>query len=234
MKIAIMQPYFCPYIGYWQLINAVDIFVLYDNIQFEKQGWMRRNRILVNGQEKLFTIPIMKDSDYLDVRERRLSDDYLVEAEKILRMISASYKKAPFYETAYPVIEQCFLNRESKNLFEYIYQSIKKICSYLGIETKIIISSQIEMNHDLKNKYRVMEICHKLQADSYINPSGGVDLYSKEEFSEQGIKLQFLKAKLSSYQQFSKEFVPALSIIDLMMFLSKEELQKQLLEYDLL
>lgn len=230
MKLAIMQPYLFPYIGYWQLINAVDKFVVYDNIQFEKNGWMRRNRILVNGQVKMFTIPIQKASDFLDVNERILSAGYLEEAKKILRMIKNSYGKAPYFGDVFPVLEECFLY-ENLNLFSYIYNSIQKVCAYLDIHTEIVVSSELKMDHELKGKQRVMATCHFMGADTYINPIGGMELYKKEEFRESGIDLRFLKADLTAYKQISEGFVQGLSIIDLMMMLSKTELRKQLTEY---
>lgn len=116
-KVAIMQPYFLPYIGYWQLINAVDEFVIYDNIEYTKRGWFNRNRILENDHDRLFTVPVKKDSDYLNVDERRIGDDATKENTRTLRIIQANYKKAPYYGEIYPLIEKCLLSSEI-NLFE--------------------------------------------------------------------------------------------------------------------
>ena len=233
MKLAIMQPYLFPYIGYWQLINAVDKFVIYDNIQYEKNGWMRRNRILVNGTDKLFSVPVAKGSDYVDVRERRIAEDYLQETNKILRLIRNNYGKMPFFGDVYPMLEKCF-NYKSVNLFEYIYHSVQSVCDYLGISTEIIVSSTLNIDDSFKREYRVIETCKCMRADTYINPIGGMDLYSKEQFLEQGIHLQFLKANLTKYEQNAKEFVPALSIIDMLMRMSKDELKCQLEDFSIL
>ena len=233
MKIAIMQPYLFPYIGYWQLISVVDKFVIYDNVQYEKSGWMRRNRILVNGKDKLFCVPIAKGSDYADVRERKVADDYLTQIGKELRTIKASYCKKPYFEQIYPLVEQCF-NYQSKNLFDYIYYSVNKVCEYLRIDTEIVISSTLEVDDSFRREYRVIETCKQLGADTYINPCGGMSLYSKEQFAESGIRLQFLKSNLTPYHQGDMEFVPALSIIDMMMNISGEEIQYQLNDFILL
>jgi hypothetical protein len=233
MKIGIMQPYFFSYIGYWQLINTVDKFVIYDNIQFTKKSWIRRNRILLNGKDKLFTLPIKKDSDYLDVSERYLSETFPKKREKLLNQIKMAYKKAPQFSTVFPIIEEC-INYNNDNLFEYIYHSIVKVLEYLDIDTEIIISSSIDIDHSLQNKYRVIETCKVLGGDTYINPIGGMELYDKEEFSQNGIELKFLQTDNFKYKQYDNSFVPNLSIIDVMMFNSIEEVKKMLEKYELL
>lgn len=234
MKTGIMQPYFLPYIGYWQLLNAVDKFVVYDNIQFTTKSWIRRNRILENTKDALFTIPLKSDSDYLDIRDRFVSDQYFnKDSGKIIRKIKDAYRKAPYFDEAMPVIEKCFLYQE-KNLFKFIFNSIKIISEYLGITTEIIVSSQIEMDHSLKSQERVLEICRKLSTTVYINPIGGLELYDSESFKFNGIDLKFIKSKNVEYKQFDNEFVPNLSIIDVMMFNSSDEVKKMLNMYELI
>lgn len=230
MKVGIMQPYFFPYIGYWQLINAVDKFVVYDNIEFTKKSWIRRNRILVNSQDKLFTLPIKKASDYLDVRERYLSETFPEEGEKLLNQIKISYNKSPQFNTVFPIIEKC-IRFDNRNLFEYIYHSILTVLNYLEISTEIIISSSIVMDHSLRNKYRVIETCKKLGGDVYINLIGGMEMYEKEEFRENSIELKFLHTDEFEYKQYDNPFIPNLSIIDVMMFNSKEEINEILSMY---
>lgn len=232
MKLAIMQPYLFPYIGYFQLINAVDKFVIYDDIKYTKKGWINRNRILVNGKDKLFTIPLKKDSDYLDIYERKLSDNSPAEIKKILNKIEASYKKAPYYREIYPIITDCLLHEEN-NLFDYIYYSIKKIKTYLNIKTKLIISSKIGIKKRLKGEAKVISICKRLKSTHYINAIGGVKLYDKENFLKENIKLNFIKSNVIEYKQFNNIFIPSLSIIDVMMFNSKKEITKMLNDYTL-
>ena len=233
MKIGIMQPYFFPYIGYWQLINEVDKFVVYDNIKFTKKSWIRRNRILVDGKEKLFSLPLKNDSDYLDIRERFLSHTYLEERKSLLNRIKIYYKNAPQFAFAYPVITECF-DFDNDNLFEYILNSIVKVMKYLNINTEIIISSSIDMDHSLKNKYRVMAICKVLGGDVYVNPIGGLELYDKNEFYKNGIDLKFIRSNEFEYKQFDNTFVPNLSIIDVMMFNNPKVINQMLGAYELL
>lgn len=233
MTIAIMQPYLFPYIGYWQLIHAVDIFVIYDNIEFTKKGWFNRNNILIHGENTLFTVPIKKDSDFLDVRDRRLSENSEKEIKKIISQIEHSYKKAPYFDEVFPMIKDIF-NLKEKNLFSYIYHSVHEICKYLEIDTKIIISSTLDIDHELKAEEKVMAINKTLHADNYINAIGGLELYNRDKFSAEGINLNFLKPDLIEYKQFDNEFIPCLSIIDIMMFNSKDEIQKMLSRYVLI
>ena len=227
MKLAIMQPYFMPYIGYFQLINAVDVFVVYDNIQFTKKGWFHRNRILVNGRDKMFSVPLKKDSDYLYVAQRELADSFDNESKKIIRKIKAAYQTAPYYKEVMPLVEECF-QHGSGNLFDFIHISLKLLTQFLQIDTKIIISSAIDIDHTLKSQDKVLAICKNLNTDIYINAIGGQDLYVAEAFRNKGIELRFLKTKPVEYKQFDNEFVPWLSIIDVMMFNLKEEIIKML------
>lgn len=233
MRLAIMQPYFMPYIGYFQLINSVDKFVIYDNIQYTKKGWINRNRILVNGKDQLVTLSIKKDSDYLNVVDRELSESWNKDKNKMLNVIKAAYSKAPYFEDSYELISQCLNNPES-NLFRFIYDSIILINGYLDIKTPVIISSTINTNHTLKSQDKVLSLCKSQNADVYINSIGGVSLYDKETFKRHEIELNFIKSNPIQYKQFNNEFVPWLSIIDVLMFNSKEEIKKYLTNYILI
>lgn len=234
MKVAIMQPYFLPYIGYWQLINAVDKFVVYDNIKYVKRSWINRNRILLNGRENLFSLPLKRDSDYLDIVKRELSPSFEIERWKILRKIEESYKNAPYFDNAYPVIAECLLFSD-RNLFSYIHHSINQIKAYLGINTDIIVSSTIDMDHSLRGQDRVITTCKKLSARTYINSIGGIELYDKNIFAKHGIEILFILSKPMEYEQYDNHpFVPWLSIVDVMMFNSQETIQELLDAYDLI
>lgn len=208
-------------------MSLVEEFVIYDNIEFTKRGWINRNRILVNGNDLTITVPLKKDSDYLDICERRLADTWITERKKMLNRITESYRKAPYFEIAFPAIEKSVLY-EDYNLFSFIHNSITLVNEYLEIPTKIVIASTILIDHRLKSERKVIEICKSQQAEKYINPIGGMELYSKDNFKQQGIDLQFLKPGDISYKQFKNEFVPWLSIIDVMMFNSKYEIRKLL------
>jgi len=231
--IAIMQPYFCPYIGYFQLINAVDEFVVYDNIEFSKKGWMRRNRFLMNGAEKLFSLPVRKDSDYLDVCQRYLGDDSLKDRRKTLAQIRNAYQKAPFLADVFPLLEDIFLHDEL-NLFKFLFHSLSRICSHLDLRTRFVVSSDVDIDHDLKAQDKVIAICKSQGASRYVNAVGGVDLYDKAEFAEHGIALSFIKSNPIEYRQFDKDFVPWLSIIDVLMFNDTEAVNKHLNDYVLI
>jgi hypothetical protein len=233
MIVGIMQPYFMPYIGYFQLINSVDEFVIYDNIQYTKKGFINRNRILSNGTDQLFSLSLKKDSDYLNVVERELSGLWEKDKNKILNTIKSSYSKAPYFEESFDLISKC-LNNSEVNLFRFIYDSIVLVNEYLDIKTKVIISSTIDIDHTLKSQDKVLAICKERNATQYINSIGGVELYNKEIFKQNNIELNFIKSNLIQYKQFNNEFIPWLSIIDVLMFNSKEEINKYLNEYTLI
>lgn len=230
MKLGIMQPYFFPYIGYWQLINAVDTFVVYDNIQFTKKGWIHRNRILVNGKDSLFSLPLQKGSDFLDIRERHISPTWIIERGKILRRIESSYKKAPFFSETIELVERC-MNHNTSNLFDFLLFSLENTMLHLGLRKPTIISSSINMDHTLKSQERVIEICKKIGANFYINPIGGKQLYNSDTFKNNLIELRFIKRGNISYQQLKGNFIPDLSIIDVLMFNGRHETKRYLEDY---
>lgn len=215
MKLGIMQPYFLPYIGYFQLIAAVDKFVLYDNIKYTKKGWINRNRFLQNGQDAMFSLSLKKDSDTLNVCERDLAADF--DREKLLNQLKNAYRRAPYFGQTFPLIEQILRYPES-NLFLFLHNSIVQICAYLGITTKIIVSSEVPIDHHLQAQDKVLALCEALDATTYVNAIGGVELYSKEAFQEKGIELKFIQSKPFDYMQFGDTFVPWLSFVDVMMF----------------
>ena len=233
MKLGIMQPYLFPYIGYFQLINAVDKFVVYDNIQFSKKGWINRNRILVNGKDEYFTIPLKKDSDFLNIDQRTLAPAFATEKDKLLRRITESYRKAPYFEQVFPLVKE-IISQEEDNLFRFIRRSLLAVCESLGIKTEIVVSSAIPIDHELRSQDKVLTICKAMNAYHYINPAGGMDLYSKDVFKQHHIELHFLESKAIEYRQFSDEFVPWLSIIDVMMFNSGDQIKEKLNAYNLI
>lgn len=232
-RVAIMQPYFLPYIGYFQLIKSVDEFILYDNIQYTKKGWINRNRILVNGSDRLITLPVKKDSDYLNVVDREISDTWNTDRKSLLNLIKSSYSKAPYFKETYELLEEC-LAVEHTNLFEFIHQTLLKINRYVGIETPVTISSTISIDHSLKSEEKVLSLCKAVGATMYINAIGGQHLYSKDRFAAHKIQLQFIKSDTIQYSQFSSNFVPWLSIVDVLMFNSKQDITRYLNSYTLI
>lgn len=210
-----MQPYFLPYIGYFHLLASVDQFILYDNIKYTKKGWINRNRLLVNGTDAMFSLPLKKDSDALNVVQRELAEDF--DRTKLLNQFRGAYGGAPWFEQNYPLLNR-IVRHEDQNLFRYIHHSIVRLCEHLGIKTEIRISSEIAIDNELKGPNKVLAFCKAVGADTYINAIGGVDLYDRADFRSQGINLQFLKAKPFEYVQFGAPFVPWLSIVDVLMF----------------
>jgi len=215
MRLAIMQPYFFPYIGYFQLIAAVDQFVVYDKIKYTKKGWINRNRMLQNGKDVMFTLPLKNDSDYLDVCERELAVGF--KRDKMLNQFKAAYRRAPYFSQTFPLLEQ-IMRYDDTNLFSFLHNSIVKTCTHLGIATEIRISSDIAIDHELKNQDKVLALCEAVGASTYVNAIGGIDLYSIEAFRGKGIDLKFINSTQFEYPQLGDTFVPWLSIIDVMMF----------------
>lgn len=232
MKLGIMQPYFMPYIGYYQLIAAVDKFIVYDNIKYTKKGWINRNRLLVNGRDEFFTLPLRGGSDSLDIRDRELAVDF--DRDKLLNQLRGAYLRAPYFENTLLLIER-IVRYEDTNLFNFLLNSIDKTCTHLGISTSIQVSSNLAIDHELKGQNKVLAICDEVRASTYINSFGGQELYSKENFMERGLNLKFIKAKPLEYPQFGNQFVPWLSIIDVMMFNPIETVRTAIAKnYDLL
>lgn len=227
MKIGIMQPYFLPYIGYFQLMNKVDEFVVYDNIEYTKKGWINRNRILMNGRDAYVSLPLKKASDYSQIRDRVLAESWPSERISLLNKISSAYQKAPHYASVYPVIEE-IVKFEDANLFAFIFHSLEQIKAYLAISTPLVVSSTLPIDHKLKAADKVLAICQARGADIYINPIGGTELYDENEFAAQNIDLRFLKTSTIKYKQFDDNFVPLLSILDVMMFNTKDTITEYL------
>ena len=232
MKIGIMQPYFFPYISYFQLINMVDRYVIYDNACFANNKWGIRNRILINGAPGFFRVKTLKASQNHKFNEIKVSND-IAAKEKNIHTLKCAYGKAPYFSDVMPLMEQ-FLMADYDNLSECNVASNRLVCDYLGIKTEILLMSELDCQSDLKKQYRIFEICRGLDCNEYINSIGGTELYDFEEFRQNGVELAFLQADDISYPQFGGEFVPDLSIIDVMMFNSVLEIQNMLNRYTLI
>lgn len=210
-----MQPYFMPYIGYFQLIAAVDTFIVYDNIKYTKKGWINRNRLLQNGKDMMFSLPLKSGSDSLDIYDRELAADF--NRDKLLNQFKGSYRRAPYFGQTFPLIEQ-IVRYEDANLFRFLHHSLVKTCEHLGITTEIRVSSEVAIDHGLMGQDKVIALCEATGATTYINAIGGTELYSKEAFRGRGIELKFIKSLPFEYVQLGDGFVPWLSIVDVMMF----------------
>lgn len=233
-KVAVMQPYTFPYLGYFQLINAVDTFVFYDDVDFIKKGWINRNKILVSGQAKLITIPCLKISQNKKINEIKLADNPKA-LSKIFKTIQHAYSKAPFFDETLPIVEAMLTSFQHENIGSFAAKSVTEVCKYLDITTEFKFSSKdFTDNIALNRSDRLIDITKKLDAHTYINPiAGGERLYDKNYFAQQGIQLEYFKPHLQEYPQLGKQFVGGLSIIDVMMFNSKEELKILLTNYEL-
>lgn len=227
-----MQPYFMPYLGYFQLIDAVDKFIIYDDVNFINKGWINRNAILAGGKAQLFTIPLKEASQNRLIKDISLSDDQ-VWKKKLQKSLGQSYQKAPYYEEVFPIIDRV-INYEAENISDLNRNGIFEINKYLGITTTIVPHSDVYSNTHLKGQNRILDICRQENASTYINPSGGMELYDRSVFEETGIHLFFMKAGLPAYQQSNQEFIAGLSIIDVMMYNSIENIHIMLKAYQLM
>lgn len=228
MTIGIMQPYYLPYIGYFQLIAAVDRFVIYDDIQYTKKGWINRNRILQNGKDVFISLPISKHNAYAQVKDIYLAENFDTFSQKQKRMVEAAYRKAPYFETGWKLYNE-LMEYNDKNLFNFIFNSIKKVCTFLNIDTEMVVSSTLNIDKSLHGAERVMATCKALGAETYINPIGGVNLYDSKSFKAKNIFLKFIKTNSIIYNQFDNEFIPFLSILDIVMFNSHEKITSEIL-----
>lgn len=211
-----MQPYVFPYLGYFQLIKAVEVFVIYNDVKFIKKGWINRNRILLNKKEYVFTIPCVRVSQNKQICETNILVDN-TSRRKLIETIRVGYKNAPCFDAVFPMIEKVLLTK-----FDFIDQlaieSLATVCSFLGLKINFKESKSSYDNVDLVGQDRLIDICLAEQIPMYVNPIGGMELYSKEVFKKRGVELMFLKSLPIIYNQYGGEFIPNLSIIDVLMF----------------
>jgi hypothetical protein len=232
MRIAVMQPYLFPYIGYFQLMRAVDKFVVLDDVTFIQRGWINRNRVLVNHRPHTFTIPIERVSQNKLITELNMvqQDGW---RDKLLKTLTFAYKRAPFFESVYPLIERTILF-PGRMLVDFIGNSLFELHCYLGLETGLVKTSRVYNNRNLIGEERILDICRREGGSEYINPIGGTTLYSIHCFAGAGVKLRFLKPGTIRYRQFGVEFVPSLSIIDVLMFNGPRRTAEYLSDYELI
>lgn len=235
MDVSMMQPYLFPYIGYFQMINCSDYFVISDNVQYIKRGWINRNRILLDGHAHMITLPVVQHGAFLKINERYFVNDANNQGKvQMLKTIDHAYRKAPNFKDSYELIERV-LDFSNNNVAAFLNNSLKEICQYIGIKTPILIKSKLNPPAGLDHQDSIIHVCNKLNADRYINAIGGTELYSAQRFRENGLSLKFIKTRESlNYKQFKNNFVQNLSIIDIMMFNSPAEIRELLTEYDLI
>ena len=232
MKLALMQPYFLPYIGYFQLIAAVDTYVVYDDVQFIKNGWINRNRILLNSAAAWITLPVERGHLQDNINQRRFVS-YQQACEKVINQIDAAYRKAPFFREVKPLVKS-LLNLEGDNVADTLRRQLEQLSWHIGLSTRFLNSADLaKQDAGLNGQERVIEICRAMKAREYYNAIGGVTLYDPSSFAQSEITLRFLQPRHQVYKQFDNSFVPHLSIIDVMMFNSPEQVKLMLKEFDL-
>ncbi len=232
MKLGIMQPYFFPYIGYWQLLDCVDAYVVFDDVNFKKRSWITRNRILCDGNEKFINLQVSKASqndlicDTVQIFDRG-------EREKLLQTLNHAYRKAPYKKETLEFLEPLLLS-DKTNLADFLYDIIAVMKDYLGCDTKLYRSSELRDKEHSSAEQGIIDLCLQLGADHYINPIGGTELYDKENFTKNGLKLNFLRTDFDRMRADNLPYISDFSIIDLMMNLPPERVREQLKYFELL
>lgn len=229
MKLGIMQPYFMPYIGYFQLMKAVDKYVVYDDVNYIKGGWANRNHILINGEKEMFTVTLQKASQNKLFNEIVIGDDF----KKLMKTLQMNYSRAINFDQTMVLMER-IISFPNKQLAVFIANSFREILSYLSVETEILMSSEIPKDNSLRGKDKIIQICEILGADTYYNAVGGKNLYEQEEFREHGITLNFVDSLPQVYSQLhTREFVSGLSMVDVLMNNTKDEVNRLLDSFQL-
>ncbi len=225
---AINQPYFFPYIGFFQLLHAVDKYISLEDVNFIPGGWINRNRILINEKASYFTLPIEDASQNKKINETRFLK-YDGWKNDLLKKLRISYSRAPYYTNCYKIVENT-LNTPSDLISDIAFQSILEVCNYIGLRREFGKSTATD---NLKGVYKLIAICKKENATVYVNLPGGKGLYSKEYFTENGIELKFLEPEIEEYKQFGGPFVPGLSILDVLMFNPPDKVLEMISSYKL-
>ena len=227
MRVAAMQPYLFPYLGYYQLAGSVDRWVFADDYMFIKKGYIHRNSILVNGNAYRFTIPIKDQSSF-----RMINEHYAIPPfHNILKLIAQAYAKAPCFSRVFPLVASVLDGRET-NIARMAGASLQAVFDYLGISIQISWSSAIRGHQHLKCQDRALAICETLGASEFVNPIGGLELYDEAAFAARGIRLRFHRMRPVSYRQEDFPFVPNLSMIDVLMHNDSARVISLLREYD--
>lgn len=224
--VAIMQPYLFPYLGYYQLLHYADIFVLYDDVNYIKRGFINRNTLLANGKPQRFTLPVVSGSQNRLIKDVKFTN----ETGKLLKTIRHNYARAPFFHDVFPLIESV-LNQQKRDIAEVCRASLVQVANHLGISLDVRLSSQIDYDRQASSEGKLISICQQLDSKRYVNTIGGQKLYDKCVFGEKGISLSFIHMGDVSYTQGSQPFVANLSFIDVLMWCPKEQVPSLLNQY---
>lgn len=228
MKLAVMQPYLFPYIGYFHLIYAADLFLIYDDVAFIKRGYINRNSVLSGNGITRFTVPVPGASQNKLISDLNFSTDIA----KVLKTIEHSYSKAPFFPAIFPMIRE-ILEYEDRSIAAVCQRSYEVLFFYLGFEKRFLKTSELDYDRTKSAQERLITLCHKFEADCYINAPGGRSLYAKGDFAAQSVDLKFIDSLPVEYRQGNHEFIPNLSVIDALMHCAPEEIVSLLQKYEL-
>lgn len=230
--IAVMQPYLFPYLGYFQLIAAADVFVLGDDLHYVRSGWVNRNRILQNDAARLISFPLKKDRFQLPINQRQLCDTFSDEAERLIRLLTECYHEAPYFAQVMPLVER-LIRFPQQNIALYAEHAIREMCAYLHIVTPIMRSSDLLLGNPVDKQERIIRIAHTFEATTFVTPEGGSVVYDRDHFARNGLLVRFFRMDPVEYRQFKQPFVGNLSIIDVLMFNCVEQVQQMLTRYQL-
>jgi hypothetical protein len=222
--LALMQPYLFPYLGYFQLVSAVDMFVFYDDAPYPKRGWVNRNRLMIGGREYRFTLPLSDASQFTPINQIEIDDvNFARWRSRFLRTLQQGYAHAPQRDVVLGLVADA-LRPASRGMAELPERSVSVCAEYLGIQTPRFVSSRDfpAAGGPVRGTDRVIAVCHAASATHYVNAPGGRALYDAALFLAVGITLQFLEPTLTEYPQPVPAFVPRLSILDVLMSLDRE------------
>ncbi|HRD51864.1 MAG TPA: WbqC family protein [Flavobacteriales bacterium] len=231
MTLAIMQPYLFPYIGYFQLLHACDCFVSLNDANFIKRGWINRNRILLDGRDHLFTVPLRNVSQHASIQDTLIAPDDGWK-RKLIQQMQHAYRKAPLAASVLPMVTDLIAGAEG-SIADFAEASLRATLQIIGIDRPFLRASTLQLRNDLRGQDRIVAICEQLGARTYVNPPGGRDLYQVERFNERGLDLRFLKVQAGPYNQGVTDFIPGLSIIDVLMWNQPEQVRGLVEQYTL-
>lgn len=228
--VAIMQPYLFPYIGYWQLLKASDRFVVYDDVNYINRGWINRNRILVNGAPGLITLPLLQASQNRKINQIEIAPAAQWQ-RRMLRSLEMAYRKAPCFDEVFALLEG-ILTHEQSNLAAFLTHQLQTLARFMGLDTRIVPSSQVYANAHLAAQERILDICRQERASRYVNAQGGRELYQPGAFADAGIDLRFIAMRALPYTQRGAGFTPYLSIVDALMEVGSKGIGPHLAAFD--
>ncbi len=231
--VAVMQPYLFPYLGYFQLIREADVFVFYDDVDFITRGWINRNRILINGDSDIFTVPCSNASQNKKIEDVLVSNQW--HPEKLLKKVKLTYANAGHFDAAFPTVETV-IEEAGDQISVLAENSVRKVANYLNLDVDFYRSSDLPVDQSLGRAERLIELTKYFGASTYVNMEGGKDLYDKPTFADREITLHFLSPNLPEYEQYTAEngtFHSGLSIIDVMMNVEPSRTREMLDTYQL-